>query len=85
MHSGQNIAKIFTCVRYLRGLEKLPEAVLWNVGRSSNVNEEPMCLFIGNSMVWFVDYWITSKSAIVYAFRTKYRLNIYLCLIFDRV
>ena len=28
MHSGQNIAKIFTCVRYLKGLEKLPGAVL---------------------------------------------------------
>ena len=54
MHSGQNIAKIFTCVRYLTGLEKLPGAVLWNVGRRSN--EEPLCPFIGNSMVWFVDY-----------------------------
>ena len=36
MHSGQNIAKIFTCVRYLTGLEKLPGTVLWNVGRNSN-------------------------------------------------
>ena len=49
MHSGQNIAKIFTCVRYLTGLEKLPGDVLWNVGRSSN--EEPLCQFIGNFMV----------------------------------
>ena len=54
MHSGQNIAKIFTCVRYLAGLEKLPGAVLWNVGRSSK--EEPLCHFIGNTMVRFVDY-----------------------------
>ena len=36
IHSGQNIAKIFTCVRYLTGLEKLPGAVFWNVGRRSN-------------------------------------------------
>ena len=28
MHSGQNIDKIFTCVRYLTGLEKLPGAIL---------------------------------------------------------
>ena len=49
MHSGQNIAKIFTCVRYLTGLEKLTGAVLWNVGRRSN--EEPLCQFIGNFMV----------------------------------
>ena len=68
MHSGQNIAKIFTCVRYLLGLEKLPGTVLWNIGRRSN--EEALCQFIGNSMVLFVKI---SKSAIVYAFRTKYR------------
>ena len=36
MHSGQTIDKIFTCVRYLTGLEKLPGAVLWKVGRRSN-------------------------------------------------
>ena len=36
MHSEQNIAKIFTCVRYLTDLEKLPGAVLWNVSRRSN-------------------------------------------------
>ena len=53
MHSGQNIAKIFTCVRYLTGLEKLPWAVLWNVGRRSN--EGLLCEFIGNSIVRFVD------------------------------
>ena len=51
MHSGQNIAKIFTCVRYFTWLEKLPGAVLWNEGRRSN--EEPLCKFIGNSMVRF--------------------------------
>ena len=51
MHSGQNIAKIFTCFRYLTGLEKLHGAVLWNVGRRSN--EEPLCQFIGHSMVRF--------------------------------
>ena len=54
MHFGQNIAKIFNCVRYLTGLEKLPGAVLWNLGRSSN--EEALCQFIGNSIVRFVDY-----------------------------
>ena len=54
MLSGQNIAKIFTCVRYLTRLEKLPGAVLWNVGQRSNV--EPLCQFIGNFMVQFVDY-----------------------------
>ena len=54
MHSGQNIAKIFTCVRYLTGLEKLPGAVLRNVGRRSN--EESLCQFIGNFIVQFVDY-----------------------------
>ena len=54
MHSGQNIAKIFACVRYLTGLEKLAGAVPWNVGPHSN--EEPMCQFIGNLMVQFVDY-----------------------------
>ena len=54
MHSGQNIAKIFTCVRYLTGLEKLPGAVLWNIDRRRN--EEPLCQFIGNFMVQFVDY-----------------------------
>ena len=51
MHSGQNIAKIFTCVRYLTGLEKLPVAVLWNVGRRSN--KGPLCQFIGHSMLRF--------------------------------
>ena len=54
MHSGQNIAKIFTCVRYLTGLGKFPGAVLCNVGRLSN--EEPLFQFIGHSMVQFVDY-----------------------------
>ena len=28
MYSGQNIVNIFTCVRYLTGLEKFPGAVL---------------------------------------------------------
>ena len=52
MHSGRNIAKIFTCVRYLTGLEKkIPGAVLWNVGRRSN--EEPLCQFIRHSMARF--------------------------------
>ena len=46
MHSGQNITKIFICVRYLTRLEKLPGAVLWNVGRRNN--EETLCQFIGN-------------------------------------
>ena len=46
-----NVAKIFTCVCYLTGLEKIAGAVLWNVGRRSN--EEPMCQFIGNFMVYF--------------------------------
>ena len=70
MHYGQNIAKIFTCVRYLTGLEKLPGAVLWNVCRCCN--EKALCQFIGNSMIRIVDN--ISKSAIVlYAFRTKYR------------
>ena len=32
MHSGQNIANLFTCVRYLTGLKKIPGAVLWDVG-----------------------------------------------------
>ena len=41
MHSGQNIDKMFTSVRYLTGLEKLPGAVLWNVGR--RINEEALC------------------------------------------
>ena len=50
MHSGQTIDKIFTCVRYLTGLEKLPGAVLLNVGRRSN--EEAPCQFIGNSMLF---------------------------------
>ena len=54
IHSGQNIAKIFTCVLYLTGLEKLAGAVLWIVGRCSD--EEPLCQFIGNFMVQFVDY-----------------------------
>ena len=54
MHSGQNIAKIFICVRYLTALEKLAGAVLWNVGRRSN--EESLCQFIGNFIVQFVDY-----------------------------
>ena len=54
MHSGQNIAKIFTCVRYLPGLKNLPGAVLWNAGRRSN--EEALCQFIVNSIVRFVDY-----------------------------
>ena len=54
MHSGQNIAKIFTCVRYLTGLEKLPGAVLWNVGQRSN--EKALCQFIENSIVRYVDY-----------------------------
>ena len=45
MHSGQNIAKIFTCVRYLTELEKLPGAFLWNVGQRNN--EEPLCQFMG--------------------------------------
>ena len=49
MYSGQNIAKIFTCVRYLTGLEKLSGDVLWNAGRRSN--ENPLCQFIGNFMV----------------------------------
>ena len=49
MNSGQNIAKIFTCVRYFTGLGKLPGDVLWNLGRLSN--EEPLCQFIGNFMV----------------------------------
>ena len=43
-----------SCIRCLTGLEKLPGAVLWDVGRCSN--EEPLCQFIGNSMVRFVDY-----------------------------
>ena len=51
MHSGQNIDKIFTCVRYFTGLEKLPGAFLWNVCRSSN--KEPLCQFIGHYMVRF--------------------------------
>ena len=54
MHSLQNIDKLFTCVRYLTGLEKLPGAIFWNVGRSSN--EKALCQFIGNSIVRFVDY-----------------------------
>ena len=54
MHSGQNIAKIFSCVRYLTGLKKLAGAVLWIVGRRNN--EEPLCQFIGNCIVQFVDY-----------------------------
>ena len=54
IHSGQNIAKIFTCVLYLTGLEKLAGAVLWNVGRRSI--EELLCQFIGNFMVQFEDY-----------------------------
>ena len=54
MHYGQNIAKIFTCVQYLTGLEKLPRAVLCNGGRRSD--KEALCQFIGNSMVRFVDY-----------------------------
>ena len=41
MHSGQNIAKIFTCVRYLTGLEKIPGAILLNLGRRSY--EEALC------------------------------------------
>ena len=49
MHSGQNIAKIFTCVWYLTGLEELAGAVIWNVGRRSN--EEPLCQFKGNFIV----------------------------------
>ena len=54
MHSGQTIDKIFTCVRYLTGLEKLPGAVLLNVGRRRN--EEALCQFIENPMFFFVDY-----------------------------
>ena len=54
MHSGKNIDNIFTCVRYLRVLEKLPGAIFWNLGRRSN--EKALCQFIGNSMVRFVDY-----------------------------
>ena len=54
MHSVQNIDKLFTCVRYLTGLEKLPGAIFWNVGRSSN--EKALFQFIGNSIVRFVDY-----------------------------
>ena len=54
MHSVQNIAKIFTCIRYLTGLEKFHEAVPWNVGLCTD--EEPLCQFIGSSMVRFLDY-----------------------------
>ena len=54
MHSGQYIDNIFTCVRYLVVLEKLPGAIFWNVGRRSN--EKALCQFIGISIVRFVDY-----------------------------
>ena len=63
MHSGQNIAKLFTCVLYLTGLEKLAGAVLWSVCQSSN--KEPLGQFIGHFVVQFVDnYQIRNRICI---------------------
>ena len=44
---------IYLCLIFDR-VKKLAGAVLWNVGRHRN--EEPLCQFIGNFMVQFVDY-----------------------------
>ena len=52
--SGQNIFKIFTCIRYLTGLEKLPGADLRIVSRYNH--DEALCKIIGKSQEPFWNY-----------------------------
>ena len=79
MHSGQNIAKIFTCVLYLTGLEKLAGAVLWSLSQRSD--EEPLCQFIANFMVQFVDSGLLANPQ-SYMHSGQYMSKIFTCVLY---